>query len=382
MAFKKDTITSTPAIENYKIRQEITKDNSVTKIKVDLSKQFDTCVIVFVSDWHMGTVDFDLDGAIEVMNYVLQTPNAQLFCLGDMLNTAILDSVSDMFEDIAYPQEQWQLLVDLFKQVAEQDKLAVLHLGNHERRVSKRTGFDVGKQAGTSLKKEDRYAPFYAETYVRIKCTSEPCGYYDIPIMTHHGDGGNPENHTSMNNKSLINAMGHTHNPQVWVKTLVNYDSDSKTHYKKDELEVVLPAAGGGMYGSAMGMSKIYKSPYFAVEVTTALNPKYLSSLNKDVKEPKTIISSRSINIKKKTDSKLKAKCIKTVNKVIETNKENAKIRLLGKIYDIMDILNEYGDNVCAEAKQAIAKVITTTAVKKTQQVGPLVPVEEDEYQK
>ena len=51
--------------------------------------------------------------------------------------------------------------------------------------------------------------------------------------------------------------MGHTHNFQVWTKTLLTYDQVSHRNIKKEELEIVVAANGGGLYGHAKGYKKI-----------------------------------------------------------------------------------------------------------------------------
>ena len=84
-----------------------------------------------------------------------------------------------MYEDIAYPQEQWQLFVDLFKQVADQNKLAVIHTGNHERRIQKKAGIDPVAQAAAAMQVEDRHAPFHAETTIKIKCNQNKMRMYN-----------------------------------------------------------------------------------------------------------------------------------------------------------------------------------------------------------
>ena len=251
MAFRKSKIEQTEAIASYKTKQEITENKTVVKTEIDLSDQYDSVVAVFIGDWHIGSIDFDIESAMDVLEYVLRTPNAIIFGLGDMLNSAILDSVSDMYEDIAYPQEQWQVFVDLFKQVADQNKLAVIHTGNHERRIQKKAGIDPVAQAAAAMQVEDRHAPFHAETTIKIKCNHSPDGTFTIPVVTHHGDGGNPEAFSDINKDSLINAMGHTHNFQVWTKTLLTYDQLTHRNIKKEELEIVVAANGGGLYGHA-----------------------------------------------------------------------------------------------------------------------------------
>jgi hypothetical protein len=350
-----DKVEETDSIAKYRVLKETANDDSVTRVPDDLS-DFDTVVAVFVGDWHIGSVDFDLEGAMDVLNYVLKTPNARLFVLGDIMNTAILNSVSNMFEDIAYPQDQWKLFVDLFKQVASQDKIEVIHTGNHERRIAKQTGIDPVSQAATALNEEDRYAPYFGETHLKIKCPNTPSGCFDIPIVTHHGDGGNPEVFTGVNKDTLINAMGHTHNFQTWVKTILNYDEKTGCYYKKDELELVIPANGGGMYGNEKGYSSIYKSPYFALELTTALNPKYDSKQKGNIREPRIVLAKRSLDIMHRPNQYDKDLLIESANKVIVEKQQKTYKKILDNLVDIVNIINADGEDTRKEIINAITK--------------------------
>ena len=368
MAFKKSQIQTTDAIASYKTKQETTQNKTVVKNPIDLSDQYDSVVAVFIGDWHIGSIDFDIDSAIDVLEYALRTPNAIIFCLGDMLNSAILDSVSDMYEDIAYPQEQWQVFVDLFKQVADQNKLAVIHTGNHERRIQKKAGIDPVAQAAAAMHVEEKHAPFHAETTVTIKCPHSPDGKFTIPIVTHHGDGGNPEAFSDINKDSLINAMGHTHNFQVWTKTLLTYDHVTHKNVKKEELEIVVAANGGGLYGHAKGYKKIHKAAYLAIDLTATQNPRYEFFKNNDYTEQPVVLATRSFNILSKANTADKEAIIKAATKQIERSKRATQIKVLAKVKEIVEILKEHG----LQATEDVERELTKQIIARSKKVDPI----------
>ena len=342
-------------IESYDLKQNTTVDNAVLKKDIDLSKLYDTCVLVFIGDWHIGTVDFDINEAIRVLDYVLQTPNARVFCLGDMMNTAILNSVSNMFEDIAYPQEQWKVFVSLLKQVASQKKLVVTHTGNHERRVGRNTGIDPMEQATAALNAQDTYAPYYADSTIILKSPYTKSGMFSFPIITHHGDSGNPENNAAINQETLINAIGHTHNFKAYTKTKIINCNGKRV--KKDELNVVIPALGGGQYGYEKGYKPLNKCPYYAIEITTALNPLYDKNNKFNMQKP-VVLATKSISILNKATTKSKQSCIKEGIKEIDRNVKNAKTKVYGKILEILDILEDCGMQINKNLKSILAKKI------------------------
>lgn len=380
MAFRKSKIEQTEAIASYKTKQEITENKTVVKTEIDLSDQYDSVVAVFIGDWHIGSIDFDIESAMDVLEYVLRTPNAIIFGLGDMLNSAILDSVSDMYEDIAYPQEQWQVFVDLFKQVADQNKLAVIHTGNHERRIQKKAGIDPVAQAAAAMQVEDRHAPFHAETTIKIKCNHSPDGTFTIPVVTHHGDGGNPEAFSDINKDSLINAMGHTHNFQVWTKTLLTYDQLTHRNVKKEELEIVVAANGGGLYGHAKGYKKIHKAAYLAIDLTATQNPRYEFFKNNDYIEQPVVLATRSFNILSKANTADKEAIIRAATKQIDKNKRATQIKVLAKVKEIVEILKEHGLQATEDVERELTKQIIARS-KKVEPIKqqPLAPLHEND---
>ena len=227
----------TEGLKNYQEKPRATKDESVLTGTVDESSKFDTAVLVYISDLHIGTFDLDINWLIEVTNYVLNTPNAKVLLLGDLLNTAILNAVSNMYEDIAYPQEQWQIAVDLFSSLSAQNKIIAICAGNHERRVYKQTGIETLRQFAHAIDAEKVYAPYYANIDLILKCADSPTGSFTIPIVAHHGDGvGNisgVKKLQDIDSGSYINTVGHLHREQLLIRGMPYYDPVTNTKRKR-----------------------------------------------------------------------------------------------------------------------------------------------------
>ena len=350
-------------INSYRQKQTSSSDYGVKTCNVDLSNKYDTVVLVFIGDWHIGSVDFNIDEAMKVLDYVLQTPNAKLIGIGDMMNTAILNSVSNMFEDIAYPQEQLNVFVSLLKQVAKQDKVVWIHSGNHERRIDKNTGINPVEQATQALGIPKTYAPCFADTTITLKCPYTKSKRHTFNLVTHHGDSGNPENNASINQESLINAIGHKHTFQSFIKSKVIIDKNGK-RVRKDELNIVLPAFGGGQYGYEKGLKPICKCPYYALEITTTLNPLY-DKKNPYNMQPPLVTVTKSIPILSSGTYSLKDKCVKESVKIIDKNIQNIKPIIYGKFLEIVEILEKTGLEMDNEIKSKIVKLILEDAESK-----------------
>lgn len=359
----KESVKITPLMQSYMDKQE--HNNSTINVKTeDFSDKFDTIVAIFFSDWHIGTADFDMAGAIEALNYVLKTPNALLFVVGDTLNTAILGSVSNMFEDIAYPQEQWQLAVSLFQEVAKQGKLTVFHDGNHEVRIDKQTGMSAISQASSALGIPEAHAPYYAIRNVLLKNPQCKNGAFEIPFVTHHGDGiGNLEDMKKLhdqNSNSFINAVGDKHTFRLRIRSHQFFNEKTAQLTRKDCLDIMLPSAGGGFYGDRKMYRSNFRSPYTAIELTSIKNPRYEQFKGSPVEELEFIPVYRSIPIMKVADTVEKNDHIKTAKKAIKNYEKGLRTEFLTKVEDLLSWMEGQGqeiqDKIKSELKARIAE--------------------------
>ena len=352
----------TEGLKNYQEKQRATKDESVLTGTVDESSKFDTAVLVYISDLHIGTFDLDINWLIEVTNYVLNTPNAKVLLLGDLLNTAILNAVSNMYEDIAYPQEQWQIAVDLFSSLSAQNKIIAICAGSHERRVYKQTGIETLRQFAHAIDAEKVYAPYYANIDLILKCADSPTGSFTIPIVAHHGDGvGNisgVKKLQDIDSGSYINTVGHLHREQLLIRGMPYYDPVTNTKRKKAVLDVILPSAGGGYYAKEKMLQVNYKSPYLALEVTAVKNPRYEKFKNADWQEEEIIPAVRTIPIMQAADTAQKNKYIKTANRIIAQKEKELNHDFLLKLNDLLRWMKEQGVDITNSVRAALKQEI------------------------
>ena len=370
----------TEGLKNYQEKQRATKDESVLTGTVDESSKFDTAVLVYISDLHIGTFDLDINWLIEVTNYVLNTPNAKVLLLGDLLNTAILNAVSNMYEDIAYPQEQWQIAVDLFSSLSAQNKIIAICAGNHERRVYKQTGIETLRQFAHAIDAEKVYAPYYANIDLILKCADSPTGSFTIPIVAHHGDGvGNisgVKKLQDIDSGSYINAVGHLHREQLLIRGMPYYDPVTNTKRKKAVLDVILPSAGGGYYAKEKMLQVNYKSPYLALEVTAVKNPRYEKFKNADWQEEEIIPAVRTIPIMQAADTAQKNKYIKTANRIIAQKEKELNHDFLLKLNDLLRWMKEQGVDITNSVRAALKQEIRREQTRENAKEIVLKPID------
>ena len=267
------------------------KNVTIKSIVKDYSNKFDTLQVCFISDPHIGSSDFDIKGLVDNLNYADSQENAVIFFLGDGLNTAIVGSKSDTYEDILNPQEQLDIfsqilkfakgknetkLASVLKKLNDSGKIVVVHSGNHEDRITKAVGISPTKMAVDIAGVGDSFAPFFASTDLILRQPLEKDGKFHIRIVTHHGTGIRNIDGTFRLLRNIDNAdlcvIGHTHQYSIKTERLINVDEKGEQFYH-DVMCMSLPASGGGTYGAGMALPNINKQSGVWIAISSQPNP-------------------------------------------------------------------------------------------------------------
>lgn len=266
-------------------------DNNATikTITKDYSDKFDTLQVCFLSDMHIGSCDFDIKGLMNTLRYANSQENAIIFILGDALNTAIVGSKSDPYEDILNPQEQLDIfsevlkiakgnseMAKVLKDLNDTGKIVVLHSGNHEDRIRKSVGVSTTKLAADIAGLGDVFAPYYASTTLKLRQPLSKDGAFPIEIVTHHGTGISNIDGTFRLLRTVGNAdmcvIGHTHQQSMKYDRMIKVNDEGKQVYH-DVLCLTLPSSGGGTYGAGMALPDTAKQSAVWVAVSSQPNP-------------------------------------------------------------------------------------------------------------
>lgn len=260
---------------------------TIKSITKDYSSKFDTLQVCFISDLHIGSCDFDLNGLIESLEYANSHENAVIFILGDALNSAIVGSKSDAYEDIMSPQEQLDFfgkvlelakgdksVGGVIKNLTDSGKIAVIHSGNHEDRIRKAVGISPTKMVAENASMGALYAPYFAFTDLVLRQPLARDGKYHFGVVTHHGTGISNIDGTirllrNVNNANLC-VIGHTHQHSMKASRFIQVDKTGQQRYH-DIVCLTLPASGGGTYGAGMALPDIAKQT--AVWLTIGSEP-------------------------------------------------------------------------------------------------------------
>jgi predicted phosphodiesterase len=184
---------------------------------------------------------------------------------GDLMNTALRNSVSDVYGEVLSPMQQITYLVNMLRPIA--GKIIGVTAGNHENRVYKSDGIDVTRLVCRELGIEEKYAPEGVLIFLRfgtkanpqhVKEGRNPRQWYTI-YATHGSGGGRKEGAKAIrlaDMAAIVDAdvyiHSHTHLPMVMKQSFFRADSSNCTAKQVSKLFVNTGAAlGYGGYGQS-----------------------------------------------------------------------------------------------------------------------------------
>lgn len=112
----------------------------ITPIKVKLKNIDNNLKLYVLSDIHLGAPEVDLDKVKQVINFIKNTPECYCILLGDILNTALKNSKSDIYSETMSISSAQKLATELLTPI--KDKIIAMTPGNHENRVMREAGID------------------------------------------------------------------------------------------------------------------------------------------------------------------------------------------------------------------------------------------------
>jgi predicted phosphodiesterase len=191
------------------------------KIKVvELPENWECCYLIPISDCHIGDPNFDEQKLMRYIEWIKKTENAMVILVGDIMNTATRDSVSDSYSEIMNPMDQLRYATKLFEPI--KDRIIGVTTGNHERRIMRSTSIDTSAMLAANL------GTFYREDglFLKIRVGKKTKNSKKVAYMVYatHGFGGGKKIGGKANNLQSISnnifadvyIVGHTHTLQAF----------------------------------------------------------------------------------------------------------------------------------------------------------------------
>lgn len=203
-------------------RRRESTDPSVNRGVVDFSKSKQPIGIFTISDLHLGSPQCDYLTFLKHCELLADTPNLYAIIQGDVLEWSISPRMMDAtLNQVLPPNVQARTFRAIIDEIA--DKIVAAIIGNHEGRVERFTGFDIGEYLYDALQKAR--GGFYMRDggLLEIKVGSQE---YSWLVM--HGDmmRGNSMYSNTANVSRLarhgtgffdVMSSGHIHEPEVKV---------------------------------------------------------------------------------------------------------------------------------------------------------------------
>lgn len=235
-------------------------------VRADYPTDWPYANIYTLADLHIGDSHCDESEVLARVKAVQDDPYGLCILNGDLMNTALKTSVSDVYSEVLSPMQQISHLVTMLKPIA--GKIIGVTAGNHENRVYRNDGIDITRLVCRELNIEDKYAPEGVLIFLRFGTRSargghltdgrNPRQWYSI-YATHGSGGGRKEGAKAIRLADMacivdadLYIHSHTHLPMIMKQGYYRTDSSNCVAKQITRLFINTGAAlGYGGYGQS-----------------------------------------------------------------------------------------------------------------------------------
>ena len=231
-------------------------------LRVERPREWMDARLYVLADEHIGDAHHDALELEAKMNQIRQDDRAMVIVNGDLLNTALKHSVSDVYSEQMPLGAQIDYVTKLLEPI--KDKIIAGTIGNHEYRAYKDVGIDVMSVVFANLGIADRYLCEGGLIFIRMgqKGTNNhgrqnpPKLWYSV-YVTHGSGGGRKEGAKAIRLADMATTVdadiyihSHTHMPMILRKGYYRADPYNCTGIMVDRLFVNTAASlSFGGYG-------------------------------------------------------------------------------------------------------------------------------------
>jgi predicted phosphodiesterase len=234
-------------------------------VTADYPAEWPDTRIYILSDLHIGDANADWDEIHARVQRIADDERGLCVLNGDLLNTAVRNSVSDIYSETVPPMEQIKMAVELLSPIRK--RIIAADTGNHENRVYRTDGLDMMRLICRELGIEHRYAPEGVLCFLRFgdKAPGERSGgrkkqpYIYTIYATHGTGGGRKEGAKAIRLADMAGIVdadcyihSHSHMPMILKQAFFRVDIQNRKATPVDKLFVNDAAAVSyGGYGQA-----------------------------------------------------------------------------------------------------------------------------------
>lgn len=252
-------------------------------LRVERPREWKDARLYVIADEHIGDAHHDPQWLDEKLKKIQSDDRAMVIVNGDLLNTALRNSVSDVYSEQMTLGEQIDHATKLLEPI--KDKIIAGTIGNHEYRAYKDAGIDVMKVIFANLGIADRYMCEGGMIFIRMGQNgtdrhgrkNPPKLWYSVYVS--HGSGGGIRVGGKANRLAELASIAdadiyihsHVHTPMIFRNCYYRADPYNCTGVMVDRLFINTAASlDYGGYGQRGGYSpSSKKSPVITLSGVT-----------------------------------------------------------------------------------------------------------------
>lgn len=225
-------------------------------VRADFPTDWPHANVYTLADLHIGDSHCDESEVLARVKAAQEDPYGLVILNGDLMNTALRNSVSDVYGEVLSPMQQITYLVRLLRPIA--GKIIGVTAGNHENRVYRSDGVDVMRLVCRELGIEEKYAPEGVLIFLRFGTKANPQHVKEgrnprqwYTIYATHGSGGGRKEGSKAIRVADMNAIvdadvfihSHVHLGMIMKERYYRVDSSNCVAKPVDKLFVCTGAA-------------------------------------------------------------------------------------------------------------------------------------------
>ena len=221
---------------------------------------FESVNVMPLYDVHIGE-NIDEKLLLKWREKVLSAPNNFVIVGGDLVNMALKNSKSDVYNEELTPGQQLDKLVEFLKPLAEAGRIIGAVPGNHENRMTRDTSIDPTLLLMQLLGLKHLYSPTTCLVWLKVGKGERQMPY---SLFFYHGSGGGSTVGGKVNGVAKLESIidsdvyiaGHTHISGNFRQQFIRRDD---RHSNVTAVEHVFICSNAfvlwnGSYGEGMGM--------------------------------------------------------------------------------------------------------------------------------
>lgn len=252
-------------------------------VSIDRPQEWEEMRIYTLADLHLGDSRCNEHEISERIGQIQADKQSVVILNGDLMNTALRTSVSDVYTEKLSPMQQIEMTVKLLSPI--KDKIIGATCGNHEARIYRTDGVDTMRLVCRELGVEHTYHPDGVLIFVSFgkakSHKSERPSYKQIYTIyaTHGTGGGRKEGAKAIRLADMASIVGadiyihsHTHLPMVMRE--VCYRADIQNKFARP-VERLFVNTGANLDYGGYGQAQEYKPTSHATPVITLSGVKH-----------------------------------------------------------------------------------------------------------